>query len=62
MLDIDGHWIGFYTYGNGYSELMKLESVPFNVTIKKGFNTFVGRITEEVEFGGIDDEILIRES
>lgn len=38
---------------------MKLESVPFNVTIKKGFNTFIGRITEEVEFGGIDDEILI---
>src|SRR5690349_9039891 len=60
MIDIDGHWIGFYTYATGYSDLMKVESVPFRVTVKKGWDNFVGRIIEEEEYGGIDDEILIK--
>jgi hypothetical protein len=60
MKDIDGHWIGFYTYGKGYSNLTKLETVPFTVTIKKEFENFVGHMVEEEEFGGIEDEILIK--
>jgi hypothetical protein len=60
MIDIDGHWIGFYTYDKGYSQLTKFESVPFSVTIKKEFDNFVGRVIEEEEFGGIEDEIIIK--
>lgn len=60
MIDINGYWIGFYTYDKGYSEFMKLQSVPFRVTIKKGWDHFVGRMIEEEDYGGIDDEILIK--
>ena len=60
MIDIDGHWIGFYTYDKGYSQLTKFESVPFSVTIKKEFDNFVGRVIEEEELGGIEDEIMIK--
>ncbi|HMV08410.1 MAG TPA: hypothetical protein PKL56_05910 [Cyclobacteriaceae bacterium] len=60
MIDINGHWIGFYNYDKGYSDLMKSESVPFRVTIKKEWDNFVGRLTEEEDYGGIDDEILIK--
>ena len=60
MIEINGDWIGFYTYGKGYTELNKLLTVPFNATIKKGIYLFVGRVTEELEYGGIDDEIVIR--
>jgi hypothetical protein len=59
MINIDGYWIGFYTYDKGYSQLTKFESVPFSVTIKKEFDNFVGRVIEEVELGGIEDEIKI---
>ena len=60
MIDIDGKWIGFYTYDNGYGELTKLEPVPFTIVIKKAFDHFVGRVTEDEDFGGIDDEILVK--
>jgi len=60
MIDIEGHWIGFYNYDKGYSQLMKLHSVPFRVTIKKEWHNFVGRLIEEEEYGGIDDEIIIK--
>ena len=60
MIDIDGHWIGFYTYDKGYSQLTKFDSVPFSVTIKREFDNFVGRVIEEEEFGGIEDEIMIK--
>jgi hypothetical protein len=60
MIDINGHWIGFYKYDKGYSELTKLESVPFRVIIQKQWDNFVGRVTEEEEYGGIDDEIIIK--
>lgn len=60
MIDINGHWIGFYNYDKGYPDLTKLESVPFQVTIKKEWDNFVGRLVEEEEYGGIDDEILIK--
>lgn len=60
MIDIDGHWIGFYNYDKGYSDLMKSESVPFRVTLKKEWDNFIGLLTEEEEYGGIDDEILIK--
>jgi len=60
MINIDGYWIGFYTYDKGYSQLTKFESVPFSVAIKKEFDNFVGRVVEEEEFGGIEDEIVIK--
>jgi hypothetical protein len=60
MIDIDGRWIGFYSYDKGYSNLTKLYTIPFRVTIKKEFENFVGQIIEEEDFGGIDDEILIK--
>lgn len=60
MVDINGHWIGFYTYDKGYSDLTKLDTIPFRATIKKEFENFVGQIIEEEDFGGIEDEILIK--
>jgi len=59
MIDLNGYWIGYYTYGSGYSEWDKLRVVPFNVTIRVGIYQFIGRLTEEVNYGGIDDEIAI---
>jgi|JI8StandDraft_2_1071088.scaffolds.fasta_scaffold385678_1 hypothetical protein len=60
MIDIGGHWIGFYTYDKGYSNQTKLDTIPFRATIKKEFENFVGQIIEEEDFGGIEDEILIK--
>ena len=60
MIDINGHWIGYYTYDQGYSEFMKLQSIPFRAIIRKEWEHFVGRIFEEEASGGIDDEILIK--
>jgi hypothetical protein len=60
MIHIDGDWIGFYTYDKGYSQLTKLDTIPFRATIKREFENFVGRIIEEEDFGGIEDEILIK--
>ena len=60
MIDINGSWTGFYSYGEGYSQLTQLVSVPFSVSIKKEFEWFVGRVIEDVESGGIEDEILIK--
>ncbi len=60
MIEMSGHWIGFYTYGHKYPELYKFITVPFNAWLEKGFKKFVGKISEEVEFGGIDDEAVIR--
>jgi hypothetical protein len=60
IVEINGDWIGYYTFDNGYSEENKQQKVPFRLTIKRGINEFVGRIYEEVDFGGIDDEIVIK--
>ena len=60
MIDINGKWIGVYSYDTGYSEVTKLQAVPFNATIETGLKEFIGQITEEVEYGGLDDEIVIR--
>ena len=60
MIEITGNWIGYYTFGDDYGEWGRDRRVPFRMTIKKGINEFVGRIFEETDFGGIDDEITIR--
>lgn len=60
IIEIKGDWIGFYTYNTGYEELDRKLKVPFHLTIERGINEFVGRIFEEVDFGGIDDEIVIK--
>ena len=56
IVEIAGDWIGFYTYGDDEHHT----KVPFRMTVKRGINQFVGRIFEEKEFGGIDDEIIIK--
>lgn len=60
MVELKGDWIGYYTYNKGYSESQRQQRIPFRLTIERGINEFIGRIFEEVEFGGIDDEILIK--
>jgi hypothetical protein len=55
IVEIGGNWIGYYTY-----EFPEQEKIPFRLTIERGINEFVGRITEEVDYGGIDDEIVIK--
>jgi len=60
MIEIKGDWIGCYTYNKGYSDLDKEERVPFRLTIDRGVYEFVGRIVEEVNYGGIDDEVVIK--
>jgi hypothetical protein len=58
-LNIEGHWIGFYTYGKEYSTEDQQTSVPFNAEFKNTLTGFVGKMSEEVDYGGIDDEIYI---
>jgi hypothetical protein len=58
-LDIEGRWIGFYTYGKEYSLEEQLTSVPFTVEFKNTLVGFVGKMTEEVGYGGLDDEIYV---
>ena len=60
IIEIQGDWIGYYTYDKGYNEWDKQQKVPFRLTIERGINEFVGRIFEEIEYGGIDDEIIIK--
>lgn len=60
IVEITGDWIGFYTYGEGYAITERQLKVPFHMTIKRGINEFVGRVYEEVEYGGIEDEIVIK--
>jgi hypothetical protein len=60
MLEITGDWLGYYTYGDGYEAWQRQQQVPFRMTIQRGISEFVGRIFEEAEYGGIDDEIVIK--
>ena len=60
MIDISGEWIGYYTFDKSYGDWGKDRQVPFKLVIKKGFQNFVGTLFEEVEYGGIDDKILIK--
>lgn len=60
IVEIKGDWIGFYTYDQGYNISDRQLKVPFRLTIERGINEFVGRIFEEADYGGIDDEIVIR--
>jgi hypothetical protein len=58
-IDIEGRWIGFYTYGKEYSTEEQLTSVPFTVEFKNTLIGFVGKMSEEVDYGGLDDQIYI---
>ena len=60
IVEINGDWIGYYTFDNGYTDEDKKEKIPFRLTIKRGINEFVGQVFEETEFGGIDDDIIIK--
>jgi len=60
IVEINGDWIGYYTFDKGYTDEDKKEKIPFRLTIKRGINEFVGQIDEEVDFGGINDEIVIK--
>jgi hypothetical protein len=60
IIEIGGDWIGYYTFGEGYTEEQQQTKVPFRLTIKRGINEFVGQVFEEAAYGGIDDEILIK--
>ena len=60
MIELKGDWIGYYTFDEKYGDWGKDRRVPFRVTIEKGINEFVGRIFEEADYGGIDDEIAIK--
>jgi hypothetical protein len=60
MIEVNGDWIGYYTFDKGYSEWLKTQAVPFRITIQLGIHEFVGRVFEEPAYGGIDDEIVIR--
>ena len=58
MIDIEGTWYGNYSFAKGYDDLLR-DLVLFELKIMKGFQSFIGSMTEDVESGGIDDEILI---
>ncbi len=60
IVEIKGDWIGFYTFDKGYSDTDRQTKVPFRLTIERGINEFVGRIYEEADYRGIDDEIIIK--
>ena len=60
IVEIKGDWIGYYTFDNGYTESDKRQRIPFRLTIERGINEFVGRVYEEVDHGGIDDDIVIQ--
>lgn len=60
IVEIKGDWIGYYTYDIGYADADKQQKVPFHMTMERGINEFVGRIFEEVSYGGIEDEIIIK--
>lgn len=60
IVEIKGDWIGYYTFDKGYDDWDKQQKVPFRLTIERGINEFVGRIFEEPEHGGIDDQIVIK--
>ena len=60
MVEINGDWIGYYTFDVGYSDWYKQKKIPFRATIKRGINEFVGQMTEETGFGGVDDFIVIK--
>jgi hypothetical protein len=60
MIEITGDWIGYYTFGERYGDWGKDRRVPFRMKIQRGISEFVGRIFEETDYGGIDDEITIR--
>ena len=60
MIEIKGDWIGYYTFGEKYGDWGKNRQVPFRVHIEKGINEFVGRIFEDADYGGIDDEVTIK--
>lgn len=59
MVEINGDWIGYYTFSENYGEWGKDRRVPFRMTIQRGINEFVGRIFEEEEFGGLDDDEIV---
>ncbi len=59
MIEIAGSWIGYYTFSEKYGEWGKDRRVPFQMIIEKGINQFVGRIFEEIEFGGLDDDKIV---
>lgn len=60
IVEINGNWIGYYTFEDGYDDWDKQQKIPFKLTIERGIYEFVGRIFEEPKFGGIDDEIVIK--
>ncbi len=60
MIEINGNWIGYYTFNEEYGDWGKDRRVPFRVTFERGINEFIGKIFEEADYGGIDDEIAIK--
>ncbi|MFZ6010032.1 MAG: hypothetical protein ACOYXT_06750 [Bacteroidota bacterium] len=60
MIEIKGNWIGYYTFDERYGDWGKDRRVPFRMAISRGINQFVGRVFEDTDYGGIDDEITIK--
>jgi hypothetical protein len=59
MVNIEGRWIGTYSYGQEYPAHTQHIEVPFEAEFKNTLMGFVGKIFEDVETGGIDDEIYV---
>lgn len=59
MMDIEGRWIGTYSFGSEYPADMRHVAVPFEAEFKNTLMGFVGKIFEVVEAGGLDDEIYV---
>jgi hypothetical protein len=53
MTDINGEWLGYYTFDEDYGDWGKERRVPFRLVVGKAINDFVGRIFEEVDYGGM---------
>ena len=60
MINLEGDWIGFYEYGEGYSEANKLVKVPFVMTVENAVDEFIGKIKEDKTSEGVEDLILVR--
>ncbi len=52
---LNGNWIGFYEYGNGYPESFKGRRILFEAAIGQGPTDFLGKIKEKNEIGETDD-------
>lgn len=58
-INLNGNWIGFYQYDNGYPESLRNRKTLFEAILGQGSTEFIGKVREQNE-GGEMEEIRVK--